>query len=203
MIPPLCLAPGAVLCCLVLFFSSFFLFFFLSSLTQNIIQVYRLPSAASGEVSAGAAGASSEEAEDALVDDWEYLDNVKAAEEEAEAASAAAAGGEVAAATGGGLGLEGISLEDPGGDAGAAAGGDGGGGKEGPGEGVGEGAGEAEEQEPVEVVSERLLAAFLNGLKKTLKDTQLPMLVRWETFGLFADRGGGGAQGVMIPFTCA
>ncbi|CAN0406374.1 unnamed protein product, partial [Hapterophycus canaliculatus] len=29
----------------------------------------------------------------------------------------------------------------------------------------------------MEVVSERLLAAFLNGLKKNLKDTQLPMLV--------------------------
>ncbi|CAM9600970.1 unnamed protein product [Laminaria digitata] len=113
--------------------------------------VYRLPSAALGAASAGVGGASSDEAEDALVDDWEYLDNVKAAEEEAEAASAAA--GEAAAATSAGLGLEGISLEDPGGDAGV------------------------EEQEPVEVVSERLLAAFLNGLKKTLKDTQLPMLV--------------------------
>ncbi|CAN0207095.1 unnamed protein product, partial [Ectocarpus fasciculatus] len=34
-----------------------------------------------------------------------------------------------------------------------------------------------EEEEAVEVVSERLYAAFLNGLKKGLKDAQLPMLV--------------------------
>lgn len=137
-------------------------------------QVYRLPSAAPGAASAaGTAGASEEESDDALVDNWEYLDNVAAAEEEAEAASVAA--GEADA---GGLGLDGISLEDPDGDAGAAAGRDGGGGKEGPTEGGGGEAGEVEEQEPVEVVSERLLAAFFNGLKKTLKDTQLPMLVR-------------------------
>lgn len=37
---------------------------------------------------------------------------------------------------------------------------------------------EREEGEPVAVMDERLLAAFLNGLKKTLKDDDLPMLVR-------------------------
>ncbi|CAN0461504.1 unnamed protein product, partial [Ectocarpus sp. 12 AP-2014] len=36
---------------------------------------------------------------------------------------------------------------------------------------------EEQEEEAVEVVSERLYAAFLNGLKKGLKDAQLPMLV--------------------------
>lgn len=112
-----------------------------------------------------------------VADDWELLSDAATAE----AVAAAAAGGSGAAAAGG-LSLDGVSLEDAEGDAAGSAGGEGGGvGAAGAGAGAGEGAEEEEEveeeQESVEVVSERLLAAFLNGLKKTLKDAQLPMLV--------------------------
>lgn len=100
---------------------------------------------------------------DAVADDWEGLsDAVKA-----EASGAAGSGGATAAE--GGLGLDGIALEDSKGEAGE--------GEVGAGAGDGQEAEEEEEKESVEVVSERLMAAFLNGLKKNLKDAQLPMLV--------------------------
>lgn len=136
------------------------------------MKVYRLPSAA-------APASDQEELMDEVADDWEYLSDAAAAEAAAAGAGGGGGGGGgggTAAAAQSGLGLEGVSLEDAegGGDGGVAEG-DGGGAGDGEG---GEGQeGEEEEQESVEVVSERLLAAFLNGLKKTLKDAQLPMLV--------------------------
>lgn len=91
-----------------------------------------------------------------VADDWEELSDPAAA---AGAAGGGGSGGggsdDKPAAAVEGLGVEGISLEDAGEE-----------------EGKGE-----EEEEAVEVVSERLYAAFLNGLKKGLKDAQLPMLV--------------------------
>lgn len=113
------------------------------------IKVYRCPSAATSVPD-------QEELADEVADDWEYLSDAATAE---------------AVAAAGGLSLDGVSLEDAEGDAGSAGEGDEVG-------AAGAGAGEEEEeQESVEVVSERLLAAFLNGLKKTIKDAQLPMLV--------------------------
>lgn len=86
-----------------------------------------------------------------VADDWEDLSEpAAAAGAAAGGGSGGGGGGEKPAATGEGLGVEGISIEDM---------------------------GEEEEEEAVEVVSERLYAAFLNGLKKGLKDAQLPMLV--------------------------
>lgn len=115
-----------------------------------------------------------------VADDWEYLSDAATAEAVAAGAGGGGVGGgatAAAAAAEGGLGLEGVSLEDAEGGAGGAGGEGGGpGGQEGEGQGQEE-QGQEEEQESVEVVSERLLAAFLNGLKKTLKDAQLPMLV--------------------------
>ncbi|CAM9378933.1 unnamed protein product [Ectocarpus sp. 6 AP-2014] len=110
--------------------------------------VYRLPSA--GTPISG---------QEELVDDGEVADDWEDLSDPAAAAGAAGGGGsgggsdEKPAAAVEGLGLEGVSLEDAGGE------------------------GEEQEGEAVEVVSERLYAAFLNGLKKGLKDAQLPMLV--------------------------
>lgn len=123
-----------------------------------------------------------EELVDDVADDWEYLSDAATAEAVAAGpggggSGGGGGGGGTAAAAQGGLGLEGVSLEDTGDGAGGAEG-EGGGAGAGVGEGEGEGQEEEEEeQESVEVMSERLLAAFLNGLKKTLKDAQLPMLV--------------------------
>lgn len=121
-----------------------------------------------------------------VADDWEYLSDAATAEAVAAGAGGGGGGGggggaTAAAAVEGGLGLEGVSLEDAEGGAGGTEGERGGagageGGQEGEGQGE-EVEEEEDEQESVEVVSERLLAAFLNGLKKTLKDAQLPMLV--------------------------
>lgn len=106
---------------------------------------------------------------DDVADDWEYLSDAATAEAVAAGAGGGGDAGSEAAAEGG-LGFEGVSPEDAeGGAAGAEDGAGAGGGQE--------EEGEEKEQESVEVVSERLLAAFLNGLKKTLKDAQLPMLV--------------------------
>lgn len=101
-----------------------------------------------------------------IPDDWEDLSKEAGSEAVTEGAG-------VGSAEDGGLSLEGISLEE----------------KNVEGEGEGgqteaevdegldgeDGAGEAES---VAVMDERLLAAFLNGLKKMLKDKDLPMLVR-------------------------
>lgn len=132
-------------------------------LRHALTKVYRLP--------ADAAATSAAPDDEDLVDDWEYLSDTAAAE--AAAAAAAAAGG--------GVGLEGINLEDGGGGKGATPEHGRGGGEGGKGEGEEEEEGvvEVEEEvEPVEVLDDRLLSAFLNGLKKNLKDVQLPMLVR-------------------------
>lgn len=117
-------------------------------------QVYRLPSAAAGE-----SAEADRSLEDEPLDDWEYLEDNPAAD-----TGGASQTGEA------GISLDGVSLEDDGGGKMGAEGDLGGGGEE-----MEE---LEEEQESVEVVSERLMAAFLNGVKKTLKDTQLPMLVR-------------------------
>lgn len=96
---------------------------------------------------------------------------------------------------GGGLGLEVMSLEDTsvGEEKGAVGAVSGGGQADGEARVMGEdGTGleveddheEAEEEEDggqeesMEVMDERLMHSFLNGLKKGLKDAQLPMLVR-------------------------
>lgn len=95
-----------------------------------------------------------------------------------------------------GLELEGMSLEDAGVGEGKSAVGAVGGGGQAEGEarvmdvdatGLGmeddqDGVEEEEEdrgqEESMEVIDERLMNSFLNGLKKGLKDAQLPMLVR-------------------------
>lgn len=95
-----------------------------------------------------------------------------------------------------GLGLEGMSLEDTGvGEGKGTVGAVGGGGQaegeagvmdvdatgldmEDDHEGVEEEEEDRGQEESMEVIDERLMLSFLNGLKKGLKDAQLPMLVR-------------------------
>lgn len=134
-------------------------------------QVYRLPS-----VAAAGAATQGELADDgldkAIPDDWEYLSKETGPEDKE--VVACGEGAEVD----GGLGLGDISLEvaTDGGSEGEA--GDEEAGEE-------KGSHENGEAESEAVMDERLIAAFLNGLKKTLKDKDLPMLVRCVTvYGL-------------------
>lgn len=152
-------------------------------------------------------------------DAWEML-----AEPNKTVPTAAVAADDVESAKGnvdGGLGLEGVSLEeaDAGGggsdgvakEAGERDEGDGRpavlGGAEDAGAKVDEGAQEegevVEEEESASVMEERLVWAFLNGLKKTLKDKELPMLVRSDASRREDDFFFFFCVGLSLGFPCA
>lgn len=128
-------------------------------------QVYRVP-LASDEVGANDELVDDDERAE-IPDDWEDLSEEAGSEAVAEGAG-------VGSAEDGGLSLEGISLEE---EKNVQGGGEGGRAEAEVDERL-DGEDREDEAASVAVMDGRLLSAFLNGLKKTLKDKDLPMLVR-------------------------